>query len=225
MPRKMRKAHRTRVARPKVSKAWYEKKYSTAELAGKAWKTAKYLATLVNVETKTLDTGSVFVPNTSFNSTGTVLYLTGMAQGTDYNQRVGNSIKCQYMNLVQVFFLGTNSQNTCRVILFRDRENRQSLPSVTDVLESADPRAQYNHNNTDRFTILKDQFFILDTYHPTRAFEWSKSDKTHIRYEGTTSGVSDADENNVFLLYLADSASGAASPISTYNFRLGYVDN
>lgn len=226
MPRrtKMRKAPKTRISRPKASKAWYDKKYSTAELAGKAWTTAKYLATLVNVETKTIDVAPTAVANTSFTSTGLVVYLSGTAQGNDFNNRDGNSIKSQYMNLLVTITKGS-SNNNCRVILFRDRENRQALPAPADVLESVDPRAQYNHTNLDRFTILKDSFFLIDDQRPTRVIEFSKADRTHIRYEGTTAGVADADENNIFILFLSDTASGATSPSAVFGFRLGFVDN
>lgn len=226
MPKKtkMRKAVKTKVAKPKASKAWYDKKYSTAELASKAWTAAKYLATLVNVETKVIDVAPTSVANTAFTSTGLVVYLSGISQGTDYNNRIGNSIKSQFMNFVLQITTG-NTNNRCRVILFRDREQRQALPAITDVLESADPYAQYNHNNLNRFTILKDVMTVTDTYHPTRLVEWSKSDKTHIYYSGTTNGVASADENSIFLLFLSDQASGSAAPTAIYGFRLGFVDN
>lgn len=225
MPKKtkMRKQPNTRVKRPRVSKAWYNKKYSTMELASKAWSTAKYLATLVNVETKMVDINPTTVPNTDFTSTGIVHYLSGTAQGTDYNNRVGNSIKSQFMNLV----LQVSCSTACRarVILFRDRECRQATPAITDVLEYSDPYSQYNHNNLDRFTILKDVMHSIDPYHPVRLLEWSKADKTHIRYDGTSANVSAADENSIFLLFLSDQSVSADAPSAIYGFRLGFVDN
>lgn len=225
MPKlKIKKAPKTKIRRPKASKSWYDKKYSTAELAGKAWSAAKYVATLVNVETKLVDTGLGTVANTQFHNTGNVQYLSGITQGSDYNNRNGNSVKPVFLSFQMNGNRGSGD-TAIRIILFRDRENRQAVPAVTDVLETVDVRSNYDHVNLNRFTILKDTFQTLDTYHPTFTFIYSKSMKTHIYYQGTDANVTSADEGALFLLCLSEQASGSASPSANYNSRIGFLDN
>lgn len=224
MPKRRMKKSGTKGRSKKPGKAWYQKKYSVGEIAGKAFSTAKYLATLVNVEEKLIDSGAVAVPNTSFTTTGIVYFLTGVAQGSDYNTRNGNSIKTSYYNLGITLACGTQA-TFIRVILVRDRENRGATPSITDVLETVAPTAHYNHNNLRRFTVLHDSLTYLNSAVPQRTIEISKADKTHLYYQGTTSAVASADENAQFLIMLSDQASGVAAPNAVYNYRLGFVDN
>lgn len=229
MPKiKPKKGGRTTVRKRKAgarSVSWYDKKYSTKELASKAWTAAKYVASLVNVETKIMDTGALSIANTAFTSTGTVVYLSGCAQGTDYNNRIGNSIKAEYLNLNMDVEVGSTNLTTTRLIIFKDRENRQSAPAVTDVLESADVKAHYNHNNLNRFTILYDDFAVLNTYKPNRAFAINKHLGTHIYYSGTGSTSASADEGSIWMLAMSNTASGATSPTLYYDARIGFFDN
>lgn len=222
-PKKVGTASRRRPMR-RQAKQWYDKKYSVGEVAHKAWTTAKYIAGLVNVETKIYDTGLISLSNTQFSNAGVVTYLSGVGQGADYNQRNGNSIKAQYQNIYAGLVRGS-ADSMVRVILFRDREQRQALPAVSDVLESVDVRSNYNHNNLNRFTIMKDDVKILDTYHPYQLFTYNRPLKTHVYYNGTGATIASADENSIFILFLSETSSGANSPTANFNSRLGYVDN
>jgi len=63
---------------------------------GDAWSLAKRTATglneirkLINVEEKVIQTDNA---SATFNTTGTVYSLSTVVQGTDYDERVGNSI-------------------------------------------------------------------------------------------------------------------------------------
>lgn len=210
--------------KPRAAKGFLDTKYSIGEIASKALKTATYVAGLVNVEEKIIDSGAIAIANTQFTTAGTVFYVSGVAQGIDYNQRIGNSVKMQYIDLIMYTLAGTTSACT-RVILFRDREQRQAVPAVTDVLETANPYAHYNHNNLERFTILKDEYRSIDAYHPTHPMTFTKTDRTHLRYISTAATIGSADENALFLLVLSDTASGVTSPSAVYNMRIGFVDN
>lgn len=79
--------------------------------------------------------------------------------------------------------------------------------------------------NLNRFTILHDSYFALDTYSTVKTISVSKADKTHIYYNSTTGNVTDSDENAQYLLFISDTASGATSPSAVYDYKLGFVDN
>lgn len=208
----------------RMKRDFLHSKHSVAELAQKAWSTAKMVAGLVNVETKLLDTGVVSIPNTSFTNVGFVTYISGIGQGSDYSQRNGNSVKMAYQTLMCNGVRGS-SDTGIRILIVRDRENRQATPAVTDILETNDVRSPYAHTTLNRFTILNDVYRTLDTYHPTFSFAYSHTDSTHLYYAGTGTTSALADENAVFALFLSETASGATSPSCFFYNRIGFIDN
>jgi hypothetical protein len=192
--------------------------------AYKAYKVATMVAGLINVEKKFYDT-ALTVTSTAFNSSGSVGVYTTMAQGSDYNQRNGNSIKpSSFMSNIIIRNTST-SVTSGRMIIFRDMENRQANAAVTDVLETATTESPLNHLNGHRFKILKDLHFTLDQYHPVKYVKYfHKFKKAHIRYVGTGSGVANADEGNIFILFISDQGTGGAPSASLYT-RLRFIDN
>lgn len=201
-------------------------------VAYKAFKVAKTVAALVNVEKKFYDVQNLNITSTAFNSSGSVGLYTAMAQGNDYNQRNGISILPKSFQLnMNVYNNGVNYA-TCRVVVFRDMENRQATPAVSDLLETVTPQSPLNHVNGKRFRILKDWKFTLDgVSKSTRYLEYyhqfnkvGSKGKDHIRFEGTGSGASNIDEGHIFILFLSDNIT-AAAPFGTIYTRLRYIDN
>lgn len=201
-------------------------------VAYKAFKVAKTVAALINVEKKFFDVPNVSVSQTMFNNAGSVGIYTAMAQGNDYNQRNGISIMPKSFQLnMNVYNTGTNF-STNRIIVFRDNENRQAIPTVSDVLETVTPQSPLNHVNGKRFRILKDWKFTLDgVSKQTRYIDYyhqfnkpGAKVKDHIRFEGSGAGVASADEGHIFILFISDNIT-ANAPFGTLYTRLRYVDN
>lgn len=194
-----------------------------ANMAMTAYKGYKFLKQVLNPEIKKWDQLTIA---TNISNAGVTGVLNAMGQGSDYNNRTGNSIKLHALKFRANISLNiaTPTATNIRCIIVRDMENRQALPAIGDVLETADVRSPYNHNNIERFKIQYDQLLNFDLYHPTRTLEFSKSYKNaHCKYVGTTATVASVDEGSLFLLLLSELASN--QPIMIWSSRVEYYDN
>lgn len=207
-----------------------------AQTARKALSLAKWVAGLINVEKKFYDVNS-FVTTTNFNSTGSVGIYTAMAEGSDYNQRNGNSILATSFLVNIVCSSQLAKPTNCRVIVFIDREgNTGTIPTVGDVLESAVTESPLQHDTHGRFQVLKDWKFCLNdgngpnkylkTYIKlnTNRHKYMNQRRHHIKFTGTGAGVANADEGHIYVLFLSDSAT-ADAPSGRIYTRLRYIDN
>lgn len=202
-----------------LKKRYYRKGHLNV---GKIVSDVKYLKDVVNVERKTFDTNVA----TAFSSTVTTQCLNLIAQGNDYNNRQGNSIKASglsyniYINKANA----TNAYDRCRLILFIDKKGEGATPAITDLLESNSFYSLKNHTNRDRFKIIKDMRFSLDNSNNlSRTLKGFIRLKQHIKYQNTTGAIGSTDTNQIWLFYLSDNA--ANGPVTAMNFRLRFIDN
>lgn len=196
---------------------------NVANTAGKAYKIASTIAKMVNAEKKYFDVS--FSNTTNFDNNGACFCLSAMAQGTDYNTRIGNSIKAASDQWRFNLLIGAATNVIYRVIFFTDRENRQANPAVTDVLESASTVSPLNHINGKRFHIIKDYYGELDTVKsPIKCISHYHKMKGHIKFTAAAAGVASADEGNLFVLILSSNAVATAPSITITN-RLRFYDN
>lgn len=201
--------------RPRKSSGW-------AGVAQKALKVAKFVRTLVNVERKFCDTSQIGL---LVNISGGVIPLSLIGQGSDYNQRNGNSVKLTSMYMRAYFDISTSQPWTqIRTLVFRDMEGRGSLPAVTDVLETANVTSPLNHLNGSRFKILFDKFQGFSNQGTnTQHFKIFRKLNTHLKFQGTTAAQASLDEGAIYVLFISDQATNI--PAVTYYSRLRYIDN
>jgi len=186
---------------------------------------------LINVEEKVKN---VTVTSVTTSSSGTIDLLTAIGQGTDINQRVGDSIRCQ--KLTYSLLCTRNGTDGCvRAIIFRDTENQGSTPSATDLLEAVSgtlsivtPYTWFNHNSNaqkNRFVILLDDVLTVSSSEPNAVIsvKFSQNEMKHTRFRGTTDAASSSAEGALFLLIITDQA--ANQPKVTWYSRLTYTDD
>ncbi len=94
--------------------------------------------------------------------------MTGIDQGLDYNQRVGDSIKLQRLTVrgrVNINPAATNS--LVRIMVVRDLAQNGTAPVSGDVLQVSGsvgaPLSNVLWINKDRFSILYDELFALSS--------------------------------------------------------------
>lgn len=103
----------------------------------------------------------------TLTTAGTVTFLNGVAQGTDFNNRIGRKtlIKSILWNC-GIYPIPSTTQPAgefVRMIIFYDTQtNSAAVPAVTDVLAVADPFSPMNLNNRDRFHIIWDKKINLN---------------------------------------------------------------
>ena len=112
------------------------------------------------MEKKVVETASA---SYACDTTGSVTLVNGMAQGSDFTNRIGR----KYTNVaVQLEgYLGPQDSNVgttkCRIMLIYDAQPNGALPAITDVLTASTSNAFMNLNNRDRFKVLCDENYTL----------------------------------------------------------------
>lgn len=214
-----RSRNRSRTARRSVP--WYNRKYSTYELATKAYKAGKYLATMINAEKKKFD----FTSTVNQSTTESVHYLNALAQGDTDASRDGNSV---LMNTVSI--RGTVSYNSAgataqrvRIVLLQDKQQiSDTVPTYTSVFETSSVIAPLNSDFVGRYNILYDKVFSLNaSFGFQRQFSFGKYLNQHARFNGPLS--SDIQRNGLYLMVISDQATNGPE-VDLYS-RLNYYDN
>jgi len=198
-----------------------------ASMAAKALSYAKYFASLINVEQKYFDVSAV----TNTSSTAAVLNLSNIAEGSDYNNREGNSILLQSLYFGALITQNSSStQSFMRIMIVRDNDQRGVDPTAADILETT---ASFQvlispllHYTNKRFSILLDKTLsfanVGDSY--AQKFEFNhKFNRQHIMYQSTTGADGSNWEGGLYLLLVSSEATNTLSTV-WYN-RLEFTDN
>lgn len=120
--------------------------------------------TVGNTELKLFDTAPAVY---QVNTTGSITLLAVPVTGADYNARIGRkimlkSIYCRGYGYQETVASGISPiPNQARFMLVADMQPNGAVPSITDILNTADSISQLNLNNRDRFRILADKTFVL----------------------------------------------------------------
>lgn len=208
----------------KSNKPWYHKKYSTYQIARKAYNAAKWIKSVVNVEYKKYDN----LYNTTIGTTGTkVVDLTTIAQGSTDATRNGNSIKvvsllCAGQVSHNVISTGTN---VVRLLIVLDTQQvSDTSPSFADIVDSSfadDIHAPLTRATVGRFKVIRDRLFDTDPSNITKHFKMYIKLDHHMRFNGTTS--TDIQKGGLYVF--AVSNDNANKPLLLCNCRLTFVDN
>lgn len=213
-----------RMYRKRKSTAWYNKKYSPMELAQNALAGVKYLKGIINAEHKYLDT--TISGNISY--AGSVTQLSSIPQGDTAVTRDGNSVKCNFVSLKGTITQHSSAINTfVRMILFVDKFNQGTAPTVTDVLvgNSDTQVVNYplNRNNAGRFQILVDRVYPLsiEGSRTKTVSMFKKFSNHHIKFNGAAG--TDEKQGQIYLL-LVSNESASFPPVEVYS-RIDFYDN
>lgn len=207
--------------RRRSSKPWYNRKYSTFELADKAAKGVWYLKGLVNSE---MNTKVNTVNNQQITATGYVNHLTNIANGNENHQRTGNSIfvRSLFGRISLVHNAVGNATQHIRLILVKDKQQvSDTNPAIGDLLESSDPWSPLNSDDKGRFQVMFDKFITLSGQNPTRDLKIFRNMRQHVRYNGTN--TTDIQKNGFYIF--AISSTITSHPTMTFNLRTSYHDN
>jgi hypothetical protein len=198
-----------------------------------AWSLAKRTAVglneirkLINIEEKALDTVQ---GSQTFDTTGNVYSLSTVAQGLDYNTRVGDSIRMQNIEVRwRVYKNSAASQTIFRVIMFRDLDGYGTAPTTADVLQAVGaataPTTPPDFLNRKRFAIVRDEFHTLNnTGDSTVTGTWIVPHNGHILYLGTTAAASSNGKGSLYLAVVSDEALN--TPSVAFTSRIVYTDD
>jgi hypothetical protein len=153
---------------------------------------------------------------------GTVLYFTPILQDDTTNGRTGDQILPDHIDL-KLTAIGSASEST-RYILFQDKFNNGTAPTVSEVLSSAHYNACYNHINV----VLNKRFHIIDDIQLNLNIagealkNHSKTYKLNgkIGFKDTGDTFASAGPRTLWLLYIGTSTH----VVTDINYRLAYRD-
>jgi hypothetical protein len=200
-----------------------------ADFLGAAWKWGRAALTLLpNVEEKYFDVSAAGAA-AAIAGSATVVNLSNIAQGNDYNNRNGNSIR---LMRVRLDFTAAGNALTAlqqvRVLMFRDLMQAGTDPTVAQLLETTATSLAMNspflHYAFDRFEVLYDellQFNSQDTFWFHRKMGFEVND--HILYQGTTGADASNWQGALYLLFIGDATTNQATV--TYHSRLSFTDD
>lgn len=184
-----------------------------------AWNIAKYY---LNPEKKVIDVAET---QTTPGTSGTVVLLSGIAQGDDITNRNGRSIRCTSLLFRAAININASAVNTwVRYILFTDKATAGSAPAVTDVLKEAKITAPLNASNAPRFHIFRDRVYALDgvglkNVHMEEFIKY----REHIKYIGTDATITSAGVGTIYVLMLSSEAIN--TPMVSWSSRIRFLDN
>ncbi len=166
---------------------------------------------------------------------GTINYISGIAQGDNYVNRDGNSIRVTHFTLTGTAFkaAASTTNDTMRILVVRDLFQAGTTPSVSDILAASSigtaiaPYAGFEPVNgkhySNRFTILFDELVSLDSGNPTQMIRFESSRECHIMYKGTTSAIASAGAGSYFLICVSN--SNVNTPTFDYFSEITFTDN
>ncbi len=207
--------------RPKKQVSWYNRKYSTAQLAMKAWLAAKYVKSIVNVEMKKHDGTS---STTVANSGSYVTPLTDVAQGDSISTRDGNSFKAKGLSINYTIKQHASATNTqvCVVLVRDNQQIADTDPAWNTIFNDTSVRAVLNAAFVGRFSIIYDRVHLLSSNGQTQAFSKNYIKlNSHIRFNGTA--ATDIQKSGLTFFAIADEATNL--PTLDLAYRLTFVDN
>lgn len=193
---------------------------NVASIAKTAFKTAKWVAALVNAEYKYQE-ASVSLQVPTWN--GTLYTLAVPAQSTGATGRTGDSIKLKALTLRGLIDYNTlGIAEMVRVIIFVDKQNvvttgAQLLQYTGVYMATNSPKNEGNKFDTK---ILYDKAFPVSVYRPQAKFNVVLKLGFHVHFAAGTTTV----ENNALKMCFI-SQNPANSPKFSYISRVTFVDN
>lgn len=225
MPYYKKKTYRKRKVGP-----WGKRARIYGRAGSQLVKDVMLLKSVINTEYKRVDT----TYNAVASATPVITLLNGSIQGTDFDERVGRTIRFKSFDIKGFLTPGSTSGNF-RAWLVIDNTPNSTLPVIGDIIEQTAGPGDYsighrNLNNRKRFGILKEWCipfgggnayagmtnYCLDYY--------MKLDfKTE--YDASNAGdISDIKSNSLYFVHTSDQPA-VSGPLLKYYVRLRAVDN
>jgi len=176
----------------------------------------------------------------ALNTTGSIILLDTVAQGTTVNQRVGKKILLKSLQCRGLMNNdSTAALNDVAYMIVYDSRPTGTLPAITDILNTVNSNSMNNDNNSGRFSILKrvDEVLIGNASF-TGAVANALTEKTSVSadwflplkdrqvvYKALGTGaIADIEQGALYLVTVGSNAAGTLDATLTVAFRLRFMD-
>lgn len=169
----------------------------------------------------------------AFDTTGTISLIATVAQGTSVNQRVGKKIRYKSLQ-IRGYVVGNSAAvaNDLAFLIVYDKRPTGSLPSITDILDTASSRSFNKDENSGRFVIIRRWDFTIVGNPTTFTNMTVKSFDHFIKLGGKqavfkaagTGAIGDIEEGALYAVSIGSSAAGTSAATSAIGMRTRFVD-
>lgn len=175
-------------------------------------------------------------PNIALSTGMQLTLLNGVAQGTDFTQRIGRKTLMKSLlvrwGVTNNGVGGDGSGDIMRLMVIYDMQSNSAAPSAGDILQSAsDVYSPLNLNNRDRFKVLFDRNITLNSFVATvtptvqgapgpKFIKIYKKINLETIFSGTGSTIGSISTGSIYLCALA----GSTEYSSQFYSRVRYVD-
>lgn len=187
------------------------------------------------------ETGFVDLAVAGYNedTTGSIALIATVAQGASVNQRVGKKIVLKSLQMHGFQQNGSTAFiNDAAILIVYDKRPTGSLPSVTDILVSANSNAFNNDANSGRFRIIKriDNTLIgpitasvatsqLTECSAVNTDAFVKLKGLPVVYKAAGTGaIGDIEEGALYVVTVGNVAAGTAAATAFLSFRTRFID-
>lgn len=169
----------------------------------------------------------------NFDTTGSIAHISVIPQGSSVNQRIGKKVVLKSIQCRGAFVNNSTAvYNDVALLLIYDRRPTGSLPSVTDVLNTASAQSFNNDANSGRFQILKridcemigNPTLITDKYAMSADFFLDLKSKPWVAKAVGSGAIGDVEEGALYVLTVGNNAAGTTAATAGLGFRLRFVD-
>ncbi len=228
MPYRRRKIRQVKRRRRRGRRSWYNRKYSVKQIAYKAWKAAKYLKGLVNVEFKHHDVDTAFA---SVTTTWLTDGLTEIAQGDTDETRDGDTVRLKSLAMnVRFSNVDADATQLLRFIIVVDNSDMENTaPVIADIIDGAatdlEAFREIDSANAKLYHVIYDRIFVL----PQNGQPGSKLyKKLFFKLDNIckwSSGTATDFKAGHFFVFLSSTTATASEVSCTYRARFRYIDN
>jgi len=169
---------------------------------------------------------------------GTGLSMTFIAQGDDFNQRIGEEIRAMYLNFkLRYTHTAGNQNDQIRTMLVWDKQNNSTGPVflassdinqglLDDLTITPSVLSPHNHRTSQRYVVLYDQLHIINPQAATTTYTKNvrrnfKLRGAVVKYSSSGSLVSDLPSRDLIFIQFSSVTSNVTC---TNVFRFWYTD-
>lgn len=164
--------------------------------------------------------------NVEASTVGSITLVNGVAQGTDFTNRIGRR-----MNIKSVLVRGfatvgaTATSGTYRWLLVWDRQPNAVACVITDVLSATSTLGVQNLTNRERFVVLADKTGWVESTQATQ-----KPIKKYLKCNlettngGTAATIGSIQTGALWFITVGTVATGVTSPLINVTVRVRYTD-
>lgn len=172
----------------------------------------------------------------TWNTTGSIILINGVAQGTDFTSRIGRKFQMKSLLLRFTIFSGSTAilPATARWLVVYDKQANAAAPAVTDILDAVTTTSNGNLTNRDRFIIIYDKIHVIgyvtaasaSSDNPMHYIKKYRKMKMETTNGGTGATVGSIQTGALYFVSLGARAAGTtAVRMETGSARIRFTDD